>query len=275
MKDIVENRQRISFGKKLKIAWLAFRENGFLWSFYMGVYYITSAISNKAFNAMDRRRRKKGLPGLNSARMNKLIWEAWDWEAGGEEWSPSPEWKQSVIDCVLKKYIPEGKHIIEIGPGGGRWTEEILKTASKLTAFDISESCIETCKKKFADHNNAEFLLTSGADLDGASDNSIDAVWSFDVFVHINRKEFEAYAKEFVRVLKPGGVGAIHHGTSGGAKGGWRSNVTGKDVTEILTEAGLKVETQFTSWEDEDGTDHQAGLYEDAISVFSKAEGPA
>ena len=96
MKDIVENRQRISFGKKVKIAFLALRENGLIWSFFLGIYYFCSAVANKAFSIMDRRRKRKGLPGLNSARMNKLIWEAWDWEAGGEEWTPSPEWKHTV-----------------------------------------------------------------------------------------------------------------------------------------------------------------------------------
>ena len=68
---------------------------------------------------------------------------------------------------------------------------------------------------------------------------STDAIWSFDVFVHINKPQFEAYTKEFARVLKPGGVGVVHHGAVGGASGGWRSDVTTADVERFLTSAGL------------------------------------
>lgn len=269
MKDIVENRQRISFGKKVKIASLALRENGILWSVCLAIYYATSAVSSKAFAWMDTLRRNNQLPGLNSAAMNKLIWESWDWGAGGEEWSPSPEWKQSVIDCVLKKHIGKGDRVLEIGPGGGRWTEELLNLASGLKGADISASCVEACQQRFSAADHAEFFVSSGRDLEGVDDESLDSIWSFDVFVHINRPELEAYAGEFVRTLKPGGKGVLHHGTVGGEKGGWRSNVTADDMSRILTEAGLEVVDQFQSWED-GGVEHQAGLYEDAITVFVK-----
>jgi len=268
MKDIVENRQRISLGKKVKIALLAVRENGILWSLCLAVYYVGSAISSKAFARMDSMRRKNQLPGLNSAAMNKLIWESWDWGAGGEEWSPSPEWKQSVIDCVLKKYVTKGDRVLEIGPGGGRWTEDLLKLASSLKGADISASCVQACQQRFADADNAEFFVSSGRDLEGVKDGSIDTLWSFDVFVHINKPELEAYAGEFVRVLKEGGKGVLHHGTVGGEKGGWRSNVTIEDMTRILTDAGLEVEEQFQTWEDDKGAEFEAGLYQDAITVF-------
>ena len=270
MKDIVENRQKISFGKKVKIAILALRENGMLWSICLAVYYASSAASSKAFSWMDSWRRKNQLPGLNSAAMNKLIWESWDWGAGGEEWSPSPEWKQSVIDCVLRKHISKGDQVLEIGPGGGRWTEELLTLASALKGADISSSCVEACQQRFADADHAEFFVSSGRDLEGVGDASLDSIWSFDVFVHINRLELEAYAGEFVRTLKSGGKGVLHHGTVGGEKGGWRSNVTAEDMSRILTDAGLEVVDQFQSWEDE-GVEQQAGLYEDAITVFMKA----
>jgi len=270
MKDIVENRQRISLGRKVKIAGLALRENGVLWSVCLVIYYATSAVSSRAFSWMDSLRKKHQLPGLNSAAMNKLIWESWDWGAGGEEWSPSPEWKQSVIDAVLRKHIAKGDRVLEIGPGGGRWTEELLTLASSLKGADISASCVEACQQRFADAEHAEFFVSSGRDLEGVGDESLDSIWSFDVFVHINRPELEAYAGEFARVLKPGGKGVLHHGTVGGGKGGWRSNVTSEDMTRILRGAGLEVVDQFQSWEDVEGVEHQAGLYEDAITVFKK-----
>lgn len=271
MKDIVENRQRLRWSQKTNMGRLALRENGVLWTALFGTYYAFSGLADKAFAAMARRRIRKRLPGLNSAEMNRLIWNSWDWSAAGEEWTPSPEWKTSVIEQVLRPNIPGGGVVVEIGPGGGRWTEELQKRASRLTGLDISQACVDTCKARFADCANVEFRVSSGTDLAGVGDNSVDSIWSFDVFVHINEKELRAYAAEFARVLKPGGGGVLHHGTAGGSTGGWRSDVTDTRMSEVLREAGLTVVDQFRSWSDADGTEHEAGLYDDAITVFRKA----
>jgi SAM-dependent methyltransferase len=248
------------------------RQNGFVWTFLLGLYYLSSALAERAFAAMDARRRRLGLPGLNSASLNKLIWETWGWGAAGEEWTPSPAWKASVVERILKRHLPAGGDLVEIGPGGGRWTEHLLELAGSLTAVDISEECLRVCRERFAGEGRARFVLTPGNELPGVDDGSIDGLWSFDVFVHINRPEAEAYAKEIARALKPGGVGVIHHGTTGGRSGGWRSDLTGEGFLEIVKQAGLEPVEQFTSWRDGE-EEHQAGLYGDAVTVFRKAGG--
>ena len=73
MKDIVENRQRLTWGQKFAMGRLAIKENGFLWTAMLGIYYAFSGVADKAFAAMSKRRIKKNLPGLNSAAMNRLI----------------------------------------------------------------------------------------------------------------------------------------------------------------------------------------------------------
>jgi SAM-dependent methyltransferase len=240
MKDVVENRQLVSFGRKLRIARIALEENGPAWCFLMLLYYASSTVSHKAFATMDRLRRTRGIPGLNSRRLNKEIWEAWDWNtSGGEEWSATPQSKEGLIRFVLEPEIPEGGRILEIGPGGGRWTGALIARAREYLGIDISATCVEHCRRRFADEAKARFAVGSGADLAGVEDSSIDAIWSFDVFVHINVAEVEGYAAEFRRVLRPGGVGVIHHGGVGGATGGWRSNVTGAAFEEILKRSGL------------------------------------
>ena len=124
----------------------------------------------------------------------------------------------------------------------------------------------QTKDQKQAD---AEFRVGSGTDLSGIEDGSMDVIWSYDVFVHINRRDLASYAGEFHRVLAPGGVGIIHHGTLAGARGGWRSDVKAADVLEILEGAKLEVVSQFQKWEHE-GRSFDAGLYEDAVTVFRK-----
>jgi SAM-dependent methyltransferase len=269
MKDLVENRRHITLAGKLRLAWLVLRENGPLWCLAFAVYYACSSVARRAFDLMDRLRREKGVPGMNSRALNKAIWEAWDWSAGGEEWSPSEEWKQAVLSDVLDRHIPTGGAVLEIGPGGGRWTGRLIERAQSFLGVDISESCVEVCREKFGGRPGVAFQVGSGCDLKGVPDASVDALWSFDVFVHINEAEVAAYADEFRRVFKPGAVGVLHHGSVGGALGGWRSNLTHERLLELLRARGFDIVATFKEWTSADGRTHQAGLYEDVITVFT------
>jgi ubiquinone/menaquinone biosynthesis C-methylase UbiE len=269
MRDIVENRLKLGTAVKLRLLALSVRENGAAWTFLIGAYYAASSVAELAFAAASALRLRKGLPGMNAPAMNRLIWENWNWADKGEEWTHSSEWKELIIRKVLRPNIRKGSVVVEIGPGAGRWTEELQSRATKLLGIDISEACIEKCRQRFVGCDNVEFWVGNGSDLEGVPDSSADAVWSFDVFVHVNRPQFGNYAKECARVLKPGGVGIIHHGTDGGTTGGWRSDVTLGDANGFFESAGLEVTEQTSSWW-ENGREFKAGLYNDVVTVFRK-----
>jgi SAM-dependent methyltransferase len=269
VKDLVENRRRISLGEKARLAGLVLKENGLLWTSLMGLYYASSAVADATFRQAHKQRARHGLPGVNSMSANKLIWNTWDWGGKGEEWTPSAEWKESVVSTFIDPHYKDTDTVLEIGPGAGRWTEFLLKRCKRLVAVDISESCVNECRKRFAAYETAAFHVGSGSDLAFVPSGTIDGVWSFDVFVHINRPQFAAYLAEFARVLRPGGVGIIHHGGSGGMDGGWRSDVTLADVDKFLQQSGLERDRQVQSWID-GGTKHEAGLYKDYITIFRK-----
>jgi ubiquinone/menaquinone biosynthesis C-methylase UbiE len=268
VKDSVPNRRRIPFATKLHLAAMALRENGLRWFALFGTYYLSSSLSARAFDAMERLRRSRGVPGLNSASMNKAIWEAWDWSGGGREFG-TDAWKESVIRCLLEPHLPAGGATLEIGPGSGRWTEALIGRSSRFVAVDISQACVDVCRARFAASKHATFLLGSGRDLSGVESGSIDALWSFDVFVHVNTGEVRAYAPEFARVLRPGGRGAIHHGGVAGVAGGWRSDLTRQAMIDALEQSGLRVLHQFAEWQD--GGTRQQLDYQDAFTVFEKA----
>jgi SAM-dependent methyltransferase len=268
VKDIVENRGRISLARKLKLARLALRENGAWWCILLLTYYVASTVSHRAFASMDKLRRTRNIPGMNSAALNKEIWEAWNWSAAGEEWSQSAEWKESLVRCILEHYVPDDCSILEIGPGAGRWTEYLLPRARKYFGIDISSACVIHCQQRFAQEPRARFSVGSGCDLAGVAASAIDAIWSLDVFVHINRSEVEGYMRDFARVLRPGGVAVIHHGSLGGAGGGWRSNLTGTAMHEIVRRYDLVPDESLTYWVD-GAIVHQL-VYGDVITVIRK-----
>ena len=268
MKDIIENRRRLTVSKKLSIAGTALRENGIVWLGMLAFYLLFSRAAASFHQMMESRRQRHGLPGLNSLALNRQIWDSWNWSAGGEEWTPNEDWKESLVSTILIPNVPDGSRVLEIGPGGGRWTEHLLQRSSKFVGIDIAAACIEECRAKFGTDPRAEFHQTSGADLACVSDAGIDVIWSFDVFVHINAAEVAVYLAEFNRVLAPGGRAIVHHGTEAGRNGGWRSNLTDARMSELISEAGLERVAKLERWQGGDAV--HALSYGDLISVIER-----
>ena len=115
--------------------------------------------------------------------------------------------------------------------------------------------------------------MNDGRDLTFVEMESIDCIWSWDVFVHIESKDIKNYVRQFSRILAPGGIGIIHHSKKGRNRTGWRSDMTAKLMEAYCSEYGLKVIKQFDSWDD-GKVRIWPGLAEkeqiDIISVFSK-----
>jgi ubiquinone/menaquinone biosynthesis C-methylase UbiE len=194
--------------------------------------------------------RDRGVPGINSVARNRDVWGGYDWTGGGEEWTMSEPWRQGVVDSFMTPYLDTraaGRHVLEIGPGAGRWTELLAPRAAELYLLDITDTTLELCRKRLGDPPNTHYLVGDGASLPGVPDAGIDFLWSFDVFVHIAPAEQQKYAAEFRRVLKPGGIAVIHHGDSG-LQGGWRSAMTAELFRETMTANGLRVVDQVRSW---------------------------
>jgi len=243
-------------------------DNGWRWT---GAYLMRATLNRKSVRItrfMRRLEEKHGLPGEHSAAMNFFIWQTYDWGDQGEEWTPSEAWKQGLVDEVLHKYIIPGKTVLEIGPGAGRWSELLQRLAQKLVLVDISDRCIELCRERLAGYDNIEYHVNDGSSLGFLPSTSIDYVWSFDVFVHIEPRETASYLGEIKRVLAPGGRAIIHHPKAGGGHGGWRSSMTMEQFNRMLGELGLRLLAQFDSW----GEDEAYGVrkYRDTISVFER-----
>ena len=155
----------------------------------------------------------------HSLGMNRKIWDNYDWSQGGEEWTYDAkiykgldpnQWKEQLINDMMLKYIKKGSVILEIGIGAGRWSEILQRLANRLILVDVSKKCLDICRQRFETCDNVEYKLIEGK-LDFIDSDSIDYVWSYDVFVHINPTEIESYIEDFQRILKPTGCAIIHH----------------------------------------------------------------
>ncbi|HEX2105144.1 MAG TPA: class I SAM-dependent methyltransferase [Solirubrobacteraceae bacterium] len=208
----------------------------------------------------------------NSAAENRRRWEQWDWSHLGEEWTASEPWKRALVDEVLLPTIPPGGTVLEIGPGGGRWSVVLQPRAERLILVDVAQRPLDLVAERLGERGNVEYVLTSGSALVGVGDASVDAVWSFDVFVHVAPVDQAGYLAEIARVLRPRGVAAIHHadGRNRGvapSRQGWRAPMTAELFAALARERGLAVERQLRSWS---GGAHGLDAFNDVITVLRR-----
>jgi ubiquinone/menaquinone biosynthesis C-methylase UbiE len=270
--SVLQRGQRARLGR-IRWARLLVAENGYRWTAYAAVLAGMKKASLLVEKRMAGLEQRYGLSARTGRAVNYEYWQSWDWSSGqGEEWTPSEEWKRSLIDEVMRANLKPQTTILEIGPGAGRWTESLQSLAGRLILVDLSDRCIEYCRRRFAQADNMEFHVNDGRSLTAVASNSVDGVWSFDVFVHIAPPDVDAYIAEIARVLRAGGRAVIHHAKAGREDGaadiGQRSNMTSAQFAAMVDKHGLSIVEQFGSW----GPDGQFKLTKkwDTVSVLEK-----
>lgn len=189
---------------------------------------------------------------------NKEVWgDDKMWSRDGHEWSDhvfgttENMWNNFIYPRICMGLKGE---VLEIAPGYGRVTEKLLTRPINLQIIDLNENCIEACKIKFKDKVK-NYYINNGKDLSQISDNSLDFVLSWDSFVHMNQEVIESYINEINRVLKPEGIGWIHHSNLEGGQEdnfknlGGRSNMTPKLMKEIIENQNMEViHQEYIQW---------------------------
>lgn len=147
---------------------------------------------------------------------------AWDTQFGtqyqhlGDEWNDagSPYDRDAYYFATYAaRWLKPDQTVLEIGPGGGKWTVRIAPKVDKVLALDASSEMLQRTRERCEslDIGNVECILGNGKDFQPVPDGMVDFVFSYDVFVHIALEDTWVYAQEMARVLKPGGMGVCHH----------------------------------------------------------------
>jgi SAM-dependent methyltransferase len=221
--------------------------------------------------------------GMGSIRWNRIMWGNPDnWTDGGDGWDFHArsgghlydDWKHSVVKEFLAPYLGPERDVVEIGPGQGRWSEYIVENARTVTLVDLSANCIEECRRRFAPvgRSTVSFFVNDGVTLP-VVDSSVDLIWSFGTFVHIEIPEIDRYLAEMRRVLRPGGRFVIHHagrleGHDRSADSGLRSQVSAAAFSTLTAANELVLDQQIRRW----GPQCEYGLaFGDVVSLGRKA----
>jgi cyclopropane fatty-acyl-phospholipid synthase-like methyltransferase len=107
-----------------------------------------------------------------------------------------------IRDRYVVPYVNAEQNAVEIGPGGGRWTRYLLGF-KKLHVVDYYPELLKELRKNFK-KSNMEFIKNNGTDFPGIKEHSIDYLFSFGAFVHLDAPLIEAYLMNMKPILKPG-----------------------------------------------------------------------
>ena len=160
---------------------------------------------------------------------------------------PRPGDLSKVVKRYLRPYVTQDSVVLEIGPGGGRWTQYLLP-ARKVVVVELNPQFFDYLRERFgADAAKLSFYETSGYELAGIDSDSIDFVFSFGTFVHLPPEGIDEYLGEIRRVLRPGAVSSIQYadrtkpyfGDAAGSRG--FSNMDAGEMERLLARHELEV----------------------------------
>lgn len=215
---------------------------------------------------------------MASINWNKMVWDKdYLWPKDGDEWNeqaaacgvPYEKWKAQLVETFAIPHLRPQSVMLEIGPGHGRWSVFFPKRVAELHLADLSPSCIEFCRKRLVEHPNVRYHVTDGKSLSTLPDASIDFVFSFDAFVHIEEAETRSYMRELRRVMRPQSMGVIHHAgspTPDQGRRGMRSSLDTRKMAGILMENSMFLIRQTDEW----GDGCNVKFAGDIITVFAR-----
>ncbi|GMF46221.1 unnamed protein product [Phytophthora lilii] len=98
----------------------------------------------------------------------------------------------------------EGKDVLELAAGIGRFTSIIGKTAKSVTAVEFIEDFHKANVATNGHLENVTFLCKDVVNLE-AEPNSFDVIFSNWIFMYLGDEEVKAFAKKAIKWLRPGG----------------------------------------------------------------------
>lgn len=133
----------------------------------------------------------------------------------GDRWGDPQLFKPllAVRKRFVLPYLAPGQAVLEIGSGGGRWTQYLIGAAGRLTVVELNPESFEYLLRRFPEEaGKLSLYTTTGYEMSGVPGGSIDLVFSFDVLVHVEPEGIAAYLQEAERVLRPGGHAVLQYG---------------------------------------------------------------
>jgi len=167
----------------------------------------------------------------------------------GERWGEVE--KDTVLKSIKEKFVlpfvNENKLVLEIGPGGGRWTKYLLN-CKKLYCLDLNPKSLDYVKNRFSSRNNVIYILNKGNDFSNIPKSSIDFVFSYGTFVHFDIGIIVDYLSNMIDILSNDSDVVIQYSEKkkeAAKKEGYSTN-TSEVMNKLITDLGFLIRSDET-----------------------------
>ena len=129
----------------------------------------------------------------------------------GDEWG-GPDFADFIIDLV-SPYIGSDADVIELGCGGGKFSQRLAPRCRSLLCTDISVAMLTHTRNNLAKRQldgNVSYVALNGVDFEEMPPASADLIFSYDVLLHLQPQNVFSYMFDARRVLRDGGVFMLH-----------------------------------------------------------------
>ena len=126
------------------------------------------------------------------------------YRTGSDVWTHLPMKDRGEL---LTKELPVGSLILDVGSGRGLFAKQLAESGYSVLGVDFEGNIVKKANEN-AKHWDLEGKLkfVEGDALDiPFTDNSFDGVCDFGLMENLYQEDWEQYASEVSRVLKPGG----------------------------------------------------------------------
>ncbi|KUI36745.1 class I SAM-dependent methyltransferase [Mycobacterium sp. GA-2829] len=119
--------------------------------------------------------------------------------------APSVYRSRAIIDEKFLNLLPQNAHILDVGSGGGLFTQYLADQRPDLTiiGIDLAEPQLKRSRKRLRDYSDRVTFQHGDATNLAFADRTFDGVISYGSVKHWTSRE--TGMAECVRVLKPGG----------------------------------------------------------------------
>jgi 2-polyprenyl-3-methyl-5-hydroxy-6-metoxy-1,4-benzoquinol methylase len=138
---------------------------------------------------------------VNELQSFQKIWN------GGYRTGYNAKRNQAGLESYLKETILPEHNVFEIGCGGGQWTKLLSSLANTVICNDaktLEDNELFPYLHSYNVGKNVSFFQAKNFDLDQIPDNSLDIVFSYDVFCHISLSGQREYIRNLYNKCKRG-----------------------------------------------------------------------
>jgi ubiquinone/menaquinone biosynthesis C-methylase UbiE len=131
----------------------------------------------------------------------------------GNRWDPAEFFAhgRAEIDALLAYVTVNGwslktGRVLDFGSGAGRLSQALARHFDEVVGVDISHTMVQTAESYNRHGERIRYVVNTRPDLALFEDGSFDFIYSSITLQHVPPQPMEAYIREFVRVLRPGGL---------------------------------------------------------------------